>query len=125
MLHALAADEEHAERVVELARGSLKSKKPALPRALTSRLTPAQRLVLTELLARLAELAAATARLGERSVREVAGSADPFVCAAVKLLEPIPGVGQRVAEVIVSSRNASTSSVVVPHTICIADPTSL
>ncbi|MBA3320102.1 MAG: transposase, partial [Pyrinomonadaceae bacterium] len=35
MLHALAADEEHAERVVELARGSLKSKKPALPRALT------------------------------------------------------------------------------------------
>ncbi|MDQ3134299.1 MAG: IS110 family transposase [Acidobacteriota bacterium] len=100
MLHALAADEEHAERVVELARGSLKSKKPALPRALTSRLTPAQRLVLTELLARLAGLAAATARRSERSVREVAGSADPFGRTAVKLLEPIPGVGHRVAEVI-------------------------
>ncbi len=102
MLHALAAGEENVERLVELARGSLKSKQPELRRALTSRLTPAQRFVLTELLTRLTELEAATARLSERIVREVADSIDPFVREAVKLLETIPGVGQRVAEVIVS-----------------------
>jgi transposase len=102
MLRALADGEEDADKLVELARGSLKGKKPELRRALTSRLTPAQRFVLRELLTRLAELETATARVGERVIKEVAESANPFVPDAVKLLETIPGIGLRVAEVIVS-----------------------
>jgi transposase len=102
MLRALADGEAEIENLVELARGSLKGKKPELRRALTSRLTPAQRFVLNELLQRLGELEAATARVSEQIVKEVAESTDPFVPEAVKLLETIPGVGLRVAEVIIS-----------------------
>ena len=102
MLRALADGERDIEKLVGLARGSLKGKKPELRRALTSRLTPAQRFVLNELLTRLGELEAATARVGEQIVREVAASPDPFVPEAVKLLQTIPGIGLRVAEVIVS-----------------------
>ncbi|MDQ3255178.1 MAG: IS110 family transposase [Acidobacteriota bacterium] len=102
MLRALADGETEAEKLVELARGTLKGKKPELRRALTSRLTPAQRFVLNELLLRLAELEAATARVSEQIVREVAENTDPFVPEAVQLLQTIPGIGLRVAEVIVS-----------------------
>ncbi len=102
MLRALADGEDDVERLVELARGSLREKKPELRRALTSRLTPAQRFVLNELLRRLAELEAATARVSEQVVREVAECTDVFVPEAVKLLQTIPGIALRVAEVIVS-----------------------
>ncbi|MDT5268336.1 MAG: transposase [Acidobacteriota bacterium] len=106
MLRALADGEEDIEQLVGLARGSLKGKKPELRRALTSRLTPAQRFVLNELLTRLGELEAATARVGERIVKEVAESADPFVPEAVRLLQTVPGIGQRVAEVIIAEIGA-------------------
>jgi transposase len=102
MLHALADGEEDVEQLVALARGSLKGKADELRRALTSRLTPAQRFVLGELLGRLAELEAATARTSEQIKREVAAGTDPFVAEAVKLLQTIPGIGLRVAEVVVS-----------------------
>jgi transposase len=102
MLRALADGEEEIEQLVALARGSLKGKQVELRRALTSRLTPAQRFVLNELLQRLSELEAATARVGEQIVKEVAESADPFVPKAMKLLQTIPGIGLRVAEVIIS-----------------------
>jgi transposase len=88
--------------LVALARGSLKGKAAELRRALTSRLTPAQRFVLGELLGRLAELEAAISRVSRQIVREVAESADPFVAEAVRLLQTIPGIGLRVAEVVVS-----------------------
>ena len=102
MLRALADGEEEVEKLVELARGSLKGKKVELRRALTSRLTPAQRFVLNELLLRLAELEAATARVGAQIIKEVAESPDPFVAEAVRLLQTVPGIGLRVAEVIIS-----------------------
>lgn len=102
MLHALANGEEDVERLVALAHGSLKGKAAELRRALTSRLTPTQRFVLGELLGRLTELEAAIARTSEQIKREVAAGADPFVAEAVKLLQTIPGVGLRVAEVVVS-----------------------
>ena len=93
MLRALADGEEDIEQLVGLARGSLKGKKPELRRALTSRLTPAQRFVLGELLLRLAELEAATTRVSEQIIREVADGPDPFVPEAAKLLLTIPGIG--------------------------------
>jgi transposase len=102
MLRALADGEREIEKLVELARGTLKGKKPELRRALTSRLTPAQRFALNELLRRLCELEAATVRVSGQIIKEVAESADPFVAEAVKLLETIPGIALRVAEVIIS-----------------------
>jgi transposase len=102
MLRALADGEQDVERLVGLARGSLKGKQPELRRALTSRLTPAQRFVLNELLLRLAELEAATTRVSAQIIKEVAESPDPFVPEAMKLLQTIPGIGLRVAEVIIS-----------------------
>jgi transposase len=102
MLRALADGEEDVEVLVEMARSSLRTKKPELRRALTSRLTPAQRFVLSELLGRVMENEAATARVNEQIAREVAEGTDPFVSEAVQLLQTIPGVGLRVAEVIVS-----------------------
>lgn len=102
MLRALADGEEDVEVLVEMARSSLRTKKPELRRALTSRLTPAQRFVLSELLERVMENETATARVNEQIAREVAEGTDPFVSEAVRLLQTIPGVGLRVAEVIVS-----------------------
>jgi transposase len=102
MLRSLADGETDIEVLVEMAHSSLRSKKPELRRALTSRLTSAQRFVLNELLGRVAEIEAATARINEQIAREVAESADPFVPEAARLLVTIPGIGARVAEVIVS-----------------------
>jgi len=102
MLHALAAGEQDSAQLVELARGSLKRKKSELRRALTSRLTAAQRFVLGELLLRLTELEAATVRVSEQIVKQVAENDDPFVAQAVQLLQSVPGIALRVAEVVVS-----------------------
>ncbi len=85
-----------------MARGPLRAKLPQLRQALDGRLTKAQRYVLGELLRRLDELDAALERVGEQIRLEVAECADPFASEAVKLLQTIPGVGQRVAEVLVS-----------------------
>src|SRR5215204_222912 len=102
MLHALAAGEQDSAQLVELARGSLKRKKSELRRALTGRLTAAQRFVLGELLLRLTELEAATVRVSEQIVKQVAENDDPFVAQAVQLLQSVPGIALRVAEVVVS-----------------------
>jgi hypothetical protein len=93
MLRALADGEEDVERLVALARGSLKCKAAELRRALTSRLTPAQRFVLGELLGRLAELEAAASRTSEQIKREVAEGTDPFVAEAIRMLQTNPASG--------------------------------
>jgi transposase len=102
MLSAIAKGEEDASKLAEMAKGRLKDKKIELEQALKGRLTPAQRFVLGELLERVDELEAAIKRVSEQIVKEVETNADPFVSEAVKLLQTIPGVGQKVAEVIVS-----------------------
>lgn len=102
MLRALAEGEQDAEKLAELAQGKLKSKKAELRRALEGRLTQAQRWVLAELLARLAELEAALTRVETRLGEEVANCSDPFVQEAVELLDSIPGVGERTAQTIIA-----------------------
>jgi transposase len=102
MLRALAAGETDAERMSEFAQRRMRNKKAELRRALTGRLTRSQRWVLGELLTRYEELEAAIKRVERQIDAEVADSADPFVSKAVELLETIPGVGERVAETIVS-----------------------
>jgi transposase len=102
MLRALAAGETDAEKMSEFARRRMRSKRPELKRALEGRLTKSQRWVLGELLTRYEELEAAIKRVESQIDAEVAESADPCVSKAVELLETIPGVGERVAETIVS-----------------------
>ncbi len=102
MLRALADGEPDTEKIADFARGQLKKKKGELQRALEGRLTSAQRFVLGELLQRIDELAAAIVRVNEELRAEVSRSTDPFVAEAVKLLETIPGIGQRIAETIIS-----------------------
>ncbi len=102
MLKALAEGERDATKLAALARGSLKQKEAELRRALHGRLTAAQCFVLRELLARIDELEAAVARVRDEITREVEASQNPFVQEALELLQTIPGVGLRVAEVIVS-----------------------
>lgn len=102
MLRALADGEQSATQLAGMARGRLKAKKAELERALEGRLTAAQRFVLGELLGRYDELESALERAGEQIAQEVAQNADPFVPEAMKLLETIPGVGERIAETIIS-----------------------
>jgi transposase len=102
MLRALSEGETDGVKLAALARGQLKKKETELQRALSGRLSPAQRFVLRELLDRYDELEAALAKASEQVKLEVAKCSDPFVAEAVELLQTIPGVGERVAEVIIS-----------------------
>jgi transposase len=102
MLRALAAGEANAVEMAQLARPQLKAKPTELRRSLEGRLTPAQRWVLGELLARHEELEAALARVKEQIRRQIAESSDPFVAEAVQLLDTIPGVAEKAAETIIA-----------------------
>jgi transposase len=102
ILRALADGETDATKLAEFARGRLRRKGVELRRSLEGRLTKSQRFVLSELLHRLDEVAAAILRVNERIDAEVRECADPFVVEAVRLLQTIPGVGPRAAEAIVS-----------------------
>jgi transposase len=102
MLRALAAGETDVTKLAEMARGRLRDKRMELQRAVKGRLMAAQRFVLSELLDRYDELEAAILRVNEQIRQEVALGPDPFVREAMQLLQTIPGVGERVAEAIVS-----------------------
>jgi transposase len=102
MLRALAAGETDVEKMSELARRRMKRKKPELQRALAGRLTAAQRWVLTELLDQYEQVEEAVKRVEQKIGEEVERAPDPFVPEAVKLLDTIPGIAERVAETIVS-----------------------
>jgi len=102
MLRALAQGDTDAERMSNLARRSMKRKKPELKRALEGRLTKAQRWVLSELLDQYDQVEAAIKRVEEKLKQEVENSPDPFVGEAVRLLDTIPGVAETVAQIIVS-----------------------
>jgi transposase len=109
MLRALADGETDGEKLALLAQGRLKQKQVELAKALSGRLSSAQRFVLSELLDRYGELEAALAKVNEAIEREVAQCNDPFVREAVRLLQTIPGVGRLVAEVGDLSRSAVSS----------------
>jgi transposase len=102
MLCALAAGERDAEKMSEMARRRMKSKKPELKRALTGRLTEAQCWVLQEFLDGYERVESAIERVAEKIRAEVERAPDPFVGEAVKLLDTIPGVAERVAQTVVA-----------------------
>jgi transposase len=97
MLDALVGGERDAEVLAELARGRLRSKRPALRRALRGRFGEHHAVLIRLALAHLDQLDAAIAELDAR-VDEVMG---PFAAARDRL-DTIPGVGKRAAEVIIA-----------------------
>lgn len=102
MLRALARGEDDAVKIADFARARLRRKKPELERALRGRLTRAQRWVLGELLDQYEQLEAAIKRASLEINQEMEDNADPFVPEAMKLLQTIPGVGERVAQTIIA-----------------------
>ena len=102
MLRALAAGETDVAKMSEMARRRMKRKQPELKRALAGRLTEAQRWVLRELLDQYEQVEEAVKRVEDKIREEVEQSPDPFVPEAVKLLDTIPGIAERVAETIVA-----------------------
>jgi len=102
MLRALADGETDAEKMAQLARRRMRSKIPELQRALEGRMTKMQRWVLGELLTRYEEIEQAIERVERQIDEEVSQGPDPFVQEAVELLQTIPGIGESVAETIVS-----------------------
>ena len=102
MLRALAEGEQDAEKLAELAQGRLKSKKEALRQALAGRLDASATLGPGRGAGPVEELEAALSRVEARIGEEVQACADPFVPAAVALLDSIPGVGEHVAHTIVA-----------------------
>lgn len=109
MLSALAEGETDAEKMALLAKGKLKAKTAQLKQALTGSLTPTQRFLLKELLLQYDQLQEAIDRTTTELERQFQSSEDPFLQEAVELLQTIPGVGQRVAETIISEIGADMS----------------
>jgi transposase len=102
MLQALARGETDVEKISNLARRSMKRKKPELRRAVTGRLTEAQRWILADMLNQYEVIETAVRRVEQKIDQEVEQSADPFVTEAVRLLDTIPRIAETVAQIIVS-----------------------
>jgi transposase len=97
MLAALIAGETDAHALAELARGRLRAKRPALQQALTGDVGPHQRFLLARQLAHLDALDALIAEVSD----EIAARLRPCA-AALEQLDTIPGVGRRIAEILVA-----------------------
>ena len=102
MLKASTDGETDAGKMAQLAKGRLKAKTAQLEQALTGSLTPTQRFLLKELLDQYDHIQGAIDRINVEIQRQLQNGLNPFLPEAVKLLQTIPGVGERVAETIVS-----------------------
>lgn len=100
ILWALAKGETNSAKLAELAQGKLKAKQPQLEQALQGRLLPMQRFVLAELLQRVAELEAAEQRVNEEISQYL--QVRPKLAQCKELLQTIPGIGPRVAEIVIA-----------------------
>lgn len=94
MLEGLVAGEANPEVLALLAQGRLREKRAQLAQALTGRVKPHHRFLLTELLCQIDSLDETIARFDA----EIAAYCAPFE-ASVVLLDTIPGVGRETAEV--------------------------
>jgi transposase len=100
MLEALVAGQEDAAQMAALAKGRLRNKSELLEQALTGRVLPHHRLLLSELLCQIDSLDGSIVRLDGAIEHECATHAP--VEQAVILLDSIPGVARSTAEMIVS-----------------------
>src|SRR5258705_4185301 len=104
MLEALVAGEHNTETLASLAKGRLKEKHEQLVQALSGRLKPHQSFLIAEQLAQIDYLEGAIERLSE----EVAERLRPFE-SEVDLLDSIPGVNRRTAEVLLAEMGTDMS----------------
>lgn len=104
MLDAIVVGETDPGVLAELAQGRLREKREQLSQALTGRVKPHHRFVLTELLCQIDSLDETIARFDN----EIEAYCAPFEMAVV-LLDTIPGVGRETAEVIVAEMGTDLS----------------
>jgi transposase len=97
MIAALIAGQTDPDPLAELARGSLRKKKPQLRRALEGRVTAHHRFLLRTLIRQEEQLEGLIAQYDARIAEAMA----PFAQAAARIRQ-IPGIGARAAEVIVA-----------------------
>jgi len=97
MLAGLVAGTTDAAVLAGLALGQLQKKRPELERALTGRFGPHQRYLVARMLAHIDDLDASLAELSARIQEQML----PFE-PAVERLDTIPGVGRRIAEILVA-----------------------
>lgn len=97
MLEALIAGQSDAATMADLAKGRLRSKREQLAQALTGRVQPHHRFILTELLCQLDALDETIEHFDAEIVKYCA----PFE-KAVALLDTIPGIARATAELIVA-----------------------
>jgi transposase len=109
MLWALARGETDPLQLAALAQRQLKEKVPQLRRALQGRLTVNQRFVLRELLQRWEELEQADKRVTKEIDKYL--QERPKLARAREILDSIPGIGPRVAEVITAEIGVQMAAV--------------
>jgi transposase len=109
MLEALVAGERDPAVLAELAKGRLRNKKALLEQALTGRFTDTQGFILTHLLSLIDALEESI----EAFDQKIEAACLPFETAVLHL-DTIPGVGQTVAEVIVSELGTDMSAFPTP-----------
>jgi transposase len=110
MLDALVAGERDPQVLAELAKGRLRNKKAVLEQALTGRFNDTQGFILTHLLSLIDALEESIDAFDAR----IEAACIPFT-EAVHHLDTIPGVGQSVAEVIVSELGTDMTRFPTPH----------
>ena len=97
MLEALIAGQRDVEVLAELARGRMRAKRAQLQEALAGRVTAHHSFLLTEHLSFMESL--------DEAIERVSGEIDQRLTAeqeAIALLDTIPGVGQRAAEILIA-----------------------
>jgi transposase len=104
ILQRLLEGETDAQALAELARGRLRAKREALAQAVVGRLQAHHVFLLREQLAHLEYLDAAIARVDAELAARLAAEQE-----AIALLQTIPGVAQRTAEVLVAEIGADLS----------------
>lgn len=110
MIAALTAGERDPNRLADLALGVMRKKTPALVDALTGRFNPAHHGVLCGLmLDRIDTIDASIERLNE----QIAAKIEPFRH-QIKLLDTIPGIDQRLAQVIIAETGGDMTRFATP-----------
>jgi transposase len=97
MLEAILAGQRDVETLADLARGRLRAKRDQLQAALEGRVTAHHSFLLTEHLSMLDALDEAIERVSEEIGQRLATDQE-----AIALLDTIPGVGQRAAEILIA-----------------------
>src|ERR671936_988220 len=97
MLAPILAGERDVEALADLARGRLRAKRDQLKDALEGRVTAHHSFLLTEHLSTLEYLDEAIARISEEIDQRLTADQE-----AIALLDTIPGVGQRAAEILMA-----------------------